>query len=110
MNVYRGDWLQHHIPYYHIQSLDIPQEPRPPKDKAAFLDATSANVPRRWQLTNTRFLLGPSGGFIDLLNQEFSSSGRFRAAVNFTGDQLPNGRLVNIRTNAEGPFALIEFT
>src|SRR6185369_8087827 len=57
--VYSIEWVQHHFPYYNIQTLDVIQLPRPPADIAAFQGAmTTSSGVRLWQLTNTRFLLG----------------------------------------------------
>ena len=67
--VYRIEWMQHLFQYNNIQSLDIVQMPRVPTDIAAFegalqFDGNPQNVPRvsrRWQLTNTRYVLGAAG-------------------------------------------------
>jgi hypothetical protein len=74
--LYRIEWIQHQFPYYNIQSLDVVQMPRMPADLEAFERALAArNTPegmrliaRRWQLTNTRYLLGPAG-FLDVMNE-----------------------------------------
>jgi hypothetical protein len=60
--LYRIEWMQHHFPYYNVQSLDVVQMPRMAADLEAFERALAArNTPesvpllaRRWQLTNTR--------------------------------------------------------
>ncbi|MDW8311105.1 MAG: hypothetical protein RMK20_17160, partial [Verrucomicrobiales bacterium] len=66
--LYEIEWKQHHFLYYQIQCLDIIQEPRVAADKAAF-EAALAFVPvRRWELTNTRYLIGPAV-LLDFLNQ-----------------------------------------
>ena len=71
--VYRIEWAQHHFLYHNIQSLDVIQMPRPPVDIAAFESAWRARgnegLLRRWELTNTRYLLGPAVIF-DALNQQ----------------------------------------
>ena len=78
--LYRIEWAQHHFPYYNIQSLDIIQRPRVPANEAAYemaLAPRSADtyylMARRWQLTNTRYLLGPAG-FLDVLNEQLDPS------------------------------------
>ena len=72
------EWSQHHFQYYNIQSLDIVQMPRVPVDLETFEGAlvfdgrkpeTLHRVTRRWQLTNTRYLLGWTG-FLGALNQQ----------------------------------------
>ncbi len=68
-NIYRNQWVQHQFPYYNIQSIDIVQLPRKPRDLAAYERAFSPTnaasglniLSRRWQLTNTRYLLGLTG-------------------------------------------------
>ena len=66
--LYRIEWAQHHFPYYNIQSLDKIQMPRMPADLMAYEAALSPRsadtIPldaRHWELTNTRYLLGPAG-------------------------------------------------
>lgn len=72
--LYRIEWIQQLFPYYNIQSLDIVQMPRMPDDLAAYQTAFAtmgmSGIPRRWELTNTRYLLGPAG-FLNALNEEF---------------------------------------
>ncbi|MCX6928823.1 MAG: hypothetical protein NT154_37265, partial [Verrucomicrobia bacterium] len=75
--MYRIEWAQHHFMYYNIQSLDIVQQPRSPVDYIAFETAlafdnstnTLNRLTRRWQLTNTRYLIG-AAGFLETLNRE----------------------------------------
>jgi hypothetical protein len=75
--LYRMEWVQHHFLYYNIQTLDVMQMPRMPADLAAFEGALSNRNPpdttyliaRRWQLTNTRYLLGPAA-YLDSLNTQ----------------------------------------
>jgi hypothetical protein len=61
-------WLQHQFPCYNIQSLDVWQMPRKPADIEAFERALSSAPVRRWQLTNTRYLLG-SADFLGYFNE-----------------------------------------
>jgi len=86
--LYRIEWAQQHFPYYNIQSLDIVQMARMPADLAAFdgtfqigivkdpagrwsvAPETFPRVTRRWELTNTRYLLGPAA-LLDLYNEQF---------------------------------------
>ena len=78
--LYRIEWAQQLFPYYNIQSLDIVQMSRMPADLAAFEESSDSAMrrrfsadshwllPRRWQLTNTRYLLGPAG-YLDVFNE-----------------------------------------
>ncbi|HXI71575.1 MAG TPA: hypothetical protein VNN22_14565 [Verrucomicrobiae bacterium] len=122
--LYRIEWAQHHFLYYNIQSLDIVQMPRMPADLAAFETALQARnaedssylIPRRWQLTNTRYLLGPAG-FLEVMNSQLDAGQqRFRILQRFDvvpkpGIERPT-RLEELTavTNANGAYALFEFT
>src|SRR5439155_11890494 len=72
-DVYRIEWAQHPFQFYNIQSLDIIQMPRETVDFVAFERSRLFDSPpamaRRWQLTNTRYLLG-AAGFQEALNQQ----------------------------------------
>ena len=91
MNLYGIEWSQQIFPYYNIQSLDIIQMPRLPEDLAAYQAAlaprgtpdTAYLIARRWELTNTRYLLGPPVIF-DALNQQLDPmQQRFRIVQRF---------------------------
>ena len=115
--IYRIEWMQHLFPYNNIQSLDIVQMPRMPMDIAAFegalaFDGNSQNVARvsrRWQLTNTRYLLGAAGmlNAVKLLDPEPQ---RFRPVLTFEFYKDRSDGPILARTNASGPFAIFEFT
>jgi hypothetical protein len=124
--LYRIEWAQHQFPYNNIQSLDIIQMPRMPEDLAAFegaisMDGTSNTayrVCRRWELTNTRYLLG-AAGFLDVLNQQLDpAKRRFRIAKSF--DVVPRPGVTTptrleeltaaVNPNGSGQYALFEFT
>ena len=133
--LYRIEWMQHHFPYYDIQCLDIIQMPRTPQDLKMYLEAlaprgTQETVPliaRRWELTNTRYLLGPAG-FLDVLNQQLDpEQHRFRIIQRFSvlpkpGIAIPNGispeqfayylplEKDTAFPNTDGSYALFEFT
>ncbi|HSY10492.1 MAG TPA: hypothetical protein VK840_06210, partial [Candidatus Dormibacteraeota bacterium] len=116
-DVYRIEWAQHHFPYYNIQSLDIIQMPRMPVDWEAFNAALVSSTPvRRWELTNTRYLLGPAG-FLDTLNQQLDPvQQRFRIVKRF--DVMPKPGIEQVKKleeltafpNDSGGCALFEFT
>jgi hypothetical protein len=106
--VYQAEWLQYAFPYYGVQALDIPQEPRPSASKTNYLKAVSRNMTRLWELTNTRYVLGLAG-LADALNQQVDPvQKRFRTTLNFA---LGNaGNSIAATTNETGPWALLEFT
>jgi len=119
--LYRIEWAQHHFPYYNIQSLDTVQSPRLPEDLAAFETAlqpqgsnTLLRLTRRWQLTNTRYLLG-SASSLDMLNAELDPvQHRFRIARSF--EIVPRlqspAKLEDFTAifNTNGQCAIFEFT
>jgi hypothetical protein len=108
-SVWRGPWLQWLCQYYNIQSTDMSQEPRPPAEKAAYLNAVSRTGPRLWELTNTRYLLGITP-LVEVLNQQMDpAQKRFRLHTAFALSQGPSGN-ISAQTNQTGPWALIEFT
>jgi energy-converting hydrogenase Eha subunit A len=121
--VYGIEWSQHLFYYYNIQSLDMVQNPRPPVDMAAFegnFVPRSTNdyhkIVRRWELTNTRYLLG-AGGFAAVLNKDLDPvQQRFRVALPFDIRSKPGVGTptsydqLTATTNSEGPYAVIEFT
>jgi hypothetical protein len=89
--IYRIEWTQHHFPYYNIQCLDWIQMPRLAEDLKTYLEAltphaTQESAPllaRRWQLSNTRYLLG-AAGFLDVMNQQLDpAQHRFRIVQRF---------------------------
>jgi len=123
-DLYRIEWAQHHFLFYNIQSLDIVQLPRMPEDLLAFEQALQPKnmaevprlVPRRWQLTSTRYLLGPAD-YLGFLNQQVDGGQqRFRIAERFQivpkpGIERPT-RLDELTAMpaTNGPFALFEFS
>ena len=129
--LYRIEWSQQLFTYYNIQSLDIIQMSRMPEDLAAYQSALAAmgtpGIARRWQLTNTRYFLGPAA-YLDSLNQQLDPENRrFRFAQRFnvlpkpeidvpsgiTPEQfahyLPLNKLTAVPTE-NGEYALFEFT
>jgi hypothetical protein len=123
-DLYRIEWSQQLFPYYNIQSLDIIQMPRVSEDLAAYDNAlvfrntpeTMYLIARRWELTNTRYLLGPAG-FLDVLNGQLDpAQHRFRIVQRFdivpkAGIERPTKleELTAVPTE-NGGYALFEFT
>lgn len=113
--LYVFEWMQHLFPYYNVQSLDVVQEPRVAEEKAAFEAVMTFTPLRRWELSNTRYLLGPTA-FLDFLNQQVDAGkSRFRVATRFDPAAKPGTtgrRLEQITTtmNTNGQLAVFEFT
>lgn len=122
--LYRIEWMQHHFPYYNIQCLDIIQMPRMPEDLKMYLEAlsprgTAESAPllaRHWELTNTRYLLGPAG-YLEVMNQQLDpEQHRFRIVQRFEVVPKPGilqpTRLEELTAvpNENGRYALFEFT
>jgi hypothetical protein len=99
--LYGLEWTQQLFPYNNIQTLDIVQMPRMPEDLAAFNSAlqvgvkedgqghlvldekTMYRIGRQWQLTSTRYLVGPAP-LLDAINQQFyTTPNRFRIIQRF---------------------------
>jgi hypothetical protein len=110
--IFNVEWLQHQFPYYNIQSLDQPQEPRMPPEKQAYRDALTGRLARLYELTNTRFIAGTGGNFADALNQVFDpQKRRFRPHTAFNlFFRNPETRTIGARIEENSPFALTEFT
>jgi hypothetical protein len=123
-NLYDIEWSQQIFPYYNIQSLDVIQMPRLPEDLAAYQAAlaprgtpdTAYLIARRWELTNTRYLLGPAG-YLDALNQQLDPmQQRFRIVQRFDVVSKPGiehatqlSELTALPAE-NGEYALLEFT
>jgi hypothetical protein len=123
-NLYKIEWSQHALPYYNIQSLDLVQLARQPEDMVAYEKAFDTGeqaerarlATRKWQLTNTRFMLGVASSEDHLNDQLDPVKRRFRIAQRFRLFAKPGvNRIENLdqitaefRTNA--PFAIYEFT
>ncbi len=117
-SVYGMEWTQHLFPYYNIQTLNVVQMPRRPLEYEAFEQAlqfdftpdTLHHVIRRWQLSNTRYLVA-AAPMAEVLNQIFAAGAPlFQTRLQFEFYQTRNGGPILTRTNQQGPFALIEFT
>jgi hypothetical protein len=122
--LYDIEWKQQLFPYYNIQCLDIIMMPRAPVDYVAFESAlffgrspnTLSRLTRRWQLTNTRYLLG-AAGFLDELNQQIDPvQHRFRPALRFDIAPKPGYRSptsldeFTAVVKPDGQYAVFEFT
>jgi hypothetical protein len=114
--LYAIEWMQHHFPYYNIQSSDIVQQPRTAADLMAYNSALALQITRRWELNNTRYLLGPAG-FLDAMNEQLDPvQHRFRILQRFQiapkpGIEQPT-KLEELTAvlDGNGDYALFEFT
>jgi hypothetical protein len=131
--VYGIEWVQHHFPYYNIQSLDLVMRPRVGSDLELYESVLAFRgtqdtlylFARHWQLTNTRYILAPTVthlpmGDVDTLS--FFNQGldpvkqRFRIVQRF--DIMPKPGIEQLRLlqemtavlNENGGCALYEFT
>ena len=73
-NAYGSEWKQHLFPYYNIQCAEVVQEPRVAVDKDQYMSVfprnTIFNVFRFWELSNTRYILGPGADVMKQLDPE----------------------------------------
>jgi len=133
--LYGIEWTQHHFLYYGIQCLDVIQQPRLAGDLGAYQNAlrigfkqrpdgqlgfdesTFYKLPRRWELSNTRYLLGPAP-FVDSFNAQFDA-GRSRFHILQRFNVAPKPGVTEYHgfsdeetayPNDNGEYALIEFT
>ena len=123
--LYRMEWLQHQFLYNNVQSLDLVQMPRMATDHEAFERRftitgdtnTHYLAGRRWELTNTRWILGGTND-VAFFNRQFDpAKGRFTVASNFIvglrpGTKNPNAPGTEDFTtqfNSAGPYSLIRF-
>jgi hypothetical protein len=123
-DAYQTEWLQQLFPYNDIQSLDVVQLRTIPPDLVKFEDALQYQGPgtslqvlaRRWQLTNTRYLLGCAellpvlNQVVDPIQQRFKIQSRFDF-VSKPGVLNPLAfQDVTPAFSRQGPYALFEFT
>ena len=123
--LYHIEWLQHQFLYNNVQSLDLVQMPRMATDHEAFERRftitgdtnTHYLAGRRWELTNTRWILGGTND-VAFFNRQFDpAKGRFTVATNFVvglrpGTKNPNAPGTEDFTtqfNSAGPYSLIRF-
>ena len=117
--LYRIEWAQHHFLFYNIQSLDIIQMPRMPEDLATYEIVWRTNgtpgLLRRWELTNTRYILGPAF-YAEGLNSQVDPAKR-RFSVKFPFDIVPKPEVQRVTQledftaipTTNGPYAVLEF-
>ena len=123
--LYRIEWLQHQFLYNNVQSLDLVQMPRMAADHEAFERRftitgdtnTHYLAGRRWELTNTRWILGGTND-VAFFNRQFDPArGRFTVATNFVAGLRPGTKNPNApgpedfttQFNSAGPYSLIRF-
>jgi hypothetical protein len=117
-----SEWNQHHFPYYNIQTTGLIQRPRVASDIEMYEFVRSGDgMTRRfspvrfWQLTNTRYLLGPAGYLEGLNTQLDPEHQRFSIAQRF--EIVPKPGIENARKYEEltavvdpnGKYAVFDF-
>ncbi|MFN0066142.1 MAG: hypothetical protein ACKVYV_00755 [Limisphaerales bacterium] len=108
-NVYGVEWLQHQFRFFDIQALDIVVLARTPQEIEDYRGALRANPLREWELTNTRWLI-TLAGMVEAMNTQLDPVRKpFRLALPFELGQDRAGGPIMLRTNAAGPFALVEY-
>lgn len=122
--LYQVGWLPHLFSFYNIQALDLVQMPRLTEDLDAFEKAFNPHsdfdlshlVTRLWQLTNTRYLLGPArfegplNHRFDLANRPLHIIDRFSVRARpgiYRPDSVDD---VTAERDPSGPYAIFEFT
>jgi Bacterial membrane protein YfhO len=122
-NLYKIEWSQHALPYYNIQSLDIVQLPRQPEDMVAYEKAFDSEdqaerarlATRKWELTNTRYMLGVAESVeslnrqMDPLKRRFRIASRFRLFAKPGVRRVENLEQITAEFDTNAPFALYEF-
>jgi hypothetical protein len=122
--LYQIEWTQHLFPYYGIQALDSVQERSVPADLKAFRDVLGITHPkdapallaRYWQLTSTRYLLGPADSLPTLITQMDPQLRRFHIAARFDVSPRPGVRHPHTMEDftavpsPQGQYALIEYS
>jgi len=130
--VYGIEWLQQLFPYYNIQSLDVVQRPRPTSEIIAYESTFAPRtfeslylMARMWQLSNTRYLLGPTAcslpmGNVDTLSflndgfdpgrHRFRIAQRFEIAPKLGVTQPREYSDLTATLRDDGRYALYEFT
>ena len=63
-------WLSLLLPYYDIDSIDIPAESRPPADYVAFFGAVDHMPSRKWELCSVKYILGPKDAGLQAFKQQ----------------------------------------
>ena len=110
-NAYNSAWKQNLFPYHNIQCIDDIQEPRAGVDKrelqGALPPVSFFNFIRWWQLSNTRYILGPGPQVIHALDpggktfrvvkgfdlQPKRTNANFMATEDWVSVENTNGRL-----------------
>ena len=115
-NAYYSAWKQNLFPYHNIQSIDDIQEPRMGVDKRALQMAlplnSGANFLRWWELSNTRYILGPGP---EVVKQLDPTGKKLRSILSFDlKPKKPNPSSwtedwISVE-NPNGQLSVIEFT
>lgn len=119
--LYKTEWMEQQFPYYDVQTFDVVEMPRVPEDFSAFSkllnenagsDASIFRYSRGYQLTNTRYLLGPAN-FAEFWNSKVPTAPiqsvlRFNVAVKPGTLQATNVDQLTAVADNYGRYAVFE--
>jgi hypothetical protein len=122
--MYRNSWGSHLFPYYNIQSLEDGSVSRLPDDIDRFQKTFSStnesefsrDMLRLWQLTNTRYLVGPAdilpvlNARVDPAHHQFRIAQRFNIVPKPGAGEITNFAQLTVIAADKGSYALVEFT
>lgn len=84
---YYNTWLSLHLPYFDIDTIDIPAASRPPADYTAYFGVVDRAPLRKWELCATRYMLGPKDLGLQFFKSQ-NSEALFRPVVELDVPQL----------------------
>jgi|CZKM01.1.fsa_nt_gi hypothetical protein len=122
--MYQNSWSRNLFPYYNIQALEDGAISRLPDDvdrfQKTFISTNqvefSRDMLRLWQLTNTRYLVGPAAvmsvlnGRIDPTHHQFRIAERFNIVPKPDAGEVTNVTQLTEEPSDKGSYALVEFT
>lgn len=102
--IYQIEWLQQQFPYYNIQSFDMVETRQLQDDLYTFakaFDRVDTNSPyfpfmRGWQLSNTRYILGPYNFGLAWNAKDYLMGNSLRAICRF--DLTPKDGVTKVQT------------
>ena len=115
--LYKDEWLEQLFPFYGVQTFEVVEMPRAPKDYAAFasklnVNPTLAKECRGCQLTDTHYILGPAE-FSSYWNQQLPGTPlqtlmRFNLAIKPGFAEATNLSQLTAIPNNYGAYAMFD--